>query len=409
MYDVVIVGASVSGCTAATIYGRAGLRVALLEKHRSLETPKKLCGHFLLGGSEGVLARLGAEEPLVAAGSGRGQLNLHGPAGPFLEPAGRVPPFISARRSLLDPTLRRIAAATPGVDLLLGHGVSDLVREGGRVVGVRAGGRTFHGRLVVGADGHRSKVAALAEVPETRSPNARGFLYGYYRNVIGASRDRATIWSIDGVWSVVAPTDDGLTHLVVMPPKDDLPADADELATYLERHIAALPSGPDVSEAQRVDKLVVSRDYPLIQRHPTPHPGLVLIGDAALTSDPTPATGCTWAAWSGAWLADTTADPLLRGRDLDPGLAAYRRAHRHVRREFWFISQDARTGRASPVQRLLWRAATRDSQVAWRVMLFGAQAAPVTSLLRPSVLTRAVACALKPVPGRRPEPNSVAA
>jgi flavin-dependent dehydrogenase len=31
-YDVVVVGASIAGCTAATLLGRAGARVALLER-----------------------------------------------------------------------------------------------------------------------------------------------------------------------------------------------------------------------------------------------------------------------------------------------------------------------------------------------------------------------------------------
>ena len=33
-YDVVIAGAGIGGCTAAILYGRQGLRVALLEAHR---------------------------------------------------------------------------------------------------------------------------------------------------------------------------------------------------------------------------------------------------------------------------------------------------------------------------------------------------------------------------------------
>lgn len=71
-YDVVIVGASIGGCTAAIHLGRAGLRVALLERHRSIETPKRLCGHFLLGGAKEPLRRLGIWEDLVALGGAPG-------------------------------------------------------------------------------------------------------------------------------------------------------------------------------------------------------------------------------------------------------------------------------------------------------------------------------------------------
>ena len=395
MYDVVIVGASVSGCAAATIYGRNGLRVALLEKHQSIKTPKGLCGHFILGGSEEVLARLGATDHLIAAGAATGQIDLHGDAGPFCERSGRVPPLVNARRSLLDPTLRRIAADTPGVDLLLGHGVTELIEDGSGVVGVRAGSREFRAPLVVAADGHRSKVATLAGVDENRSPNERGFLYAYYRDVGGVLRDRATIWAVDGIWSVASPTDDGLTELVVMPPKRALPADADELARYLENHISSLPSGPDLTAARREGKLVVSRDYPLIRRHPTPRPGLALIGDAALTSDPTPATGCTWGMWSAEWLADATSEPLRTGRGLDRGLARYRRAHRRIERDYRLLAMDARAGESSPVQRLVWGAAVRDPHVAWKATLAGMQVTPLISLLAPSTLGRACVVLLR--------------
>lgn len=395
MYDVVIVGASVSGCAAAVLYGRSGLRVALLEKHQSVDTPKGLCGHFILGGSEAVMSRLGATERLVAAGAATGQIDLHGDAGPFCDRSGHVPPLVNARRSLLDPTMRRIAADTPGVDLHLGHGVTALIEEGSRIVGVRTRTREFRAPLVVAADGFRSKVATLAGVAEKRSPNERGFLYGYYRGVGGVQRDRATVWAVDGIWSVVSPTDDGLTELVVMPPKRALPTDADELATYLEKHISSLPSGPDLSIAQREGKLVVSRDYPLVRRHPTPRPGLALIGDAALTSDPTPATGCTWAMWSAEWLADATSEALLTGHGLDQGLARYRRAHRRIERDYRLFVRDARTGESSPIQRLVWGAATDDPDVAWKATLVGMQVKPLTSLLAPSVLGRALVGALR--------------
>jgi flavin-dependent dehydrogenase len=347
------------------------------------------------------MARLGATERLVAAGAATGQVDMYGDAGPFCERSGHVPPLVNARRSLLDPTLRQIAAETPGVDLLLGHGVTELVEEGSRTVGVRAGTREFRARLVVAADGHRSKVATLAEVDQRESANERGFLYGYYRNVGGVPRDRATVWAVDGIWSVASPTDAGLTELVVMPPKGLLPADANDLAAYLENHISSLPSGPDLTAAERDGKIVLSRDYPLIRRHPTPRPGLALIGDAALTSDPTPATGCTWAMWSAEWLADATSAALRAGRGLDDGLARYRRAHRRIEREYRFIARDARTGEANPVQRMVWSAATRDPVIARKATLVGMQVAPVTSLMTPFVLGRVLASALR----RRPIPQ----
>ena len=68
-YDVIIVGASIAGCTAATAYGRAGLRVALVERQRSRRPHKTLCGHFVLGGTHDVLERLGLWEAMLDRGA----------------------------------------------------------------------------------------------------------------------------------------------------------------------------------------------------------------------------------------------------------------------------------------------------------------------------------------------------
>ena len=46
-YDVVVVGASVGGCTAAILYARHGLNVALVEKSRDVAHYKKVCTHYL--------------------------------------------------------------------------------------------------------------------------------------------------------------------------------------------------------------------------------------------------------------------------------------------------------------------------------------------------------------------------
>src|SRR6185436_1747384 len=42
-YDVAIVGASIAGCTAAMLFGQAGLRVALLERSQHRESHKAMC------------------------------------------------------------------------------------------------------------------------------------------------------------------------------------------------------------------------------------------------------------------------------------------------------------------------------------------------------------------------------
>lgn len=395
-YDVVIVGASISGCTAAVHLGRAGLRVALLEKHKSIETPKTLCGHFLLGGAQEPLQRLGIWDDLIAHGAGTGGLALWSEHG-WLDRrrADSVPPFLNVRRSSLDPQVRRTAAGTDGVELLLGHTVTELLREGRRVVGVvarRIDGdrRELRARLVVGADGHRSRTARLAGAAERTYPNARAFLYAYYRDVPPRVDGEAAVWWHGDDWAVLTPTDGGLTEVALMPTRAGLPAaGADSFSSYIEDYFRRLPDGPDLRADLRASRVVASLDYPLVHRDPTPAPGLALIGDAALTTDPAPAPGCTWALLTGQWLAEHTADALHSDGSVDQAMRGYRRERRRLEREFFFMRSDAGSGKANPVQRLLREAAVHDPLTAERLLRVGMQVAPTTTVLRPTVLGRA--------------------
>src|SRR5688572_18058571 len=114
-HDVVIVGASAAGCTAAILYGRAGLRVKLVEKHRSAATFKALCGHFILGGTEDMLRRTGLWPQLIAAGGRAGGISRWA-RGAWTTPPPDRPQAVSLRRERLDPLLRASAAATAGVE-----------------------------------------------------------------------------------------------------------------------------------------------------------------------------------------------------------------------------------------------------------------------------------------------------
>lgn len=394
-YDVVIVGASVSGCTAAVHLGRAGLKVALLEKHRAVDTAKRLCGHFLLGAAQEPLQRLGVWDELVALGGGTGDLAVWTENG-WLDQSrsASAPPFLDVRRTTLDPFLRRLAAGTAGVDLRLGESVTGLLHDRDRVVGVEARrldgvGTEIRGRLVVGADGYRSRTAALAGAGERTYPNARAFLYAYYRDVRPALPGTAALWWHGDDWAVLTPTDGALTEVALMPTRSTLPPVGSDHAAYIEDYFRGLPDAPSLTPEQRASKVVLSVDYPLVRRDPVPAPGLALVGDAALTTDPAPAAGCSWGLLSGQWLAECTADALGSGGSLEAGLRRYRRRRRRLEREFFFMRSDAATATTNPVQRMLREAAVHDPETAERLLRVGMQVSPTTSLLRPSALTHA--------------------
>ncbi|MGE5527458.1 MAG: FAD-dependent oxidoreductase, partial [Methanosarcina sp.] len=54
-YDAVIVGGSLAGCATAIGLGRAGLRVAVIEKQPDPDAFKRTCSHFIQ--ASGVPAR----------------------------------------------------------------------------------------------------------------------------------------------------------------------------------------------------------------------------------------------------------------------------------------------------------------------------------------------------------------
>ena len=396
-YDVIIVGASIAGCTAATAYGRAGLRVALLERHRNPQTHKTLCGHFILGGTHDVLDRLGFWQPMLEQGArvttGLGVWTTSGWISP--RPDNGVPPAISLRRSKLDPLLREIAGRTPGVDLMLGHRVTDLVHDpAGAVVGVVAtedgAATTLRARLVVGADGHRSTVARLACVPEDRAPNERFLFWTYYEGATMNGPGDGQVWFVDPDVAVCIGVDEGLTQVGLFPKKDRLAEFTADRVGAFDRFVERLPDGPTVAGAQRVSNLVGTTDYPCVRRNPTPRPGLALIGDAATTSDPVPAVGCGWAFRSAAWLADATAETLSEGGDLSRALRSYRRAHRFIEKYDDLGRQEALAPPPNAIQRAVRTAAVTDPHVARRLTMFAMRAAPPSILLNPKVMSRAL-------------------
>ena len=94
-------------------------------------------------------------------------------------------------------------------------------------------------------------------------------------------------------------------------------------------------------------------------------PGLALIGDAALATDPLFGVGCGFAFQSGEWLADSVS-PALRGvESLDNGLRRYRKRHRRQLGMHARLIHDYSTGRKfDRFERLMLSTAARDPQAA---------------------------------------------
>src|SRR3978361_674565 len=105
-YDAVIVGGSLAGCATAIFLGRAGARVAVVEKSPDPAAFKRVCSHFIQASAGPTLERLGLVEPMVAAGALRSRFHARVPWGWIEAPPDRAARAINLRREKLDPMVR---------------------------------------------------------------------------------------------------------------------------------------------------------------------------------------------------------------------------------------------------------------------------------------------------------------
>lgn len=394
-YDVAIVGASLAGCAAATLLGRAGKRVALLERHTDPRAYKHLCTTVIQSSAVPTIRRLGLDGPIEAAGGVRASLALWTRYGWARDTLPHEEGY-DIRREKLDPMIRELAAGTPGVDLLLGHTVRQVLSEGGRVVGVEAdrpegGPRQIRAGLVVGADGRTSEVAKLAGVAArvVKQHNRAGYI-AFFRNVEFPHPGHAHIWMLEPDVAYAFPHDDGLAILAMMFDKQRVPEfKADVQGNYIA-FLQSVPGFVRFDPADQVGRVTGLVDHPNLWRR-RPPPGLAFIGDAMISGDPLFGIGCGWALQEAEWLADEVAPALGDPAAVDKAIGRYRATLRAKLGAHFFLISDYSTGRGyNPIEKLSFSAAARDPKAAHRVSEFGARTVPATSLLTPAAVAHAV-------------------
>lgn len=397
MYDVIVVGASIAGSTAATLLGRAGLKVALVERHHNIDTFKVLCTHHVMACATPTIRRLGLDQQIEAAGGIRNGLDCYTPWGWIVDPPG-TPYGYSIRRAKLDPMVRRLAAGTPGVDLLLGQKAIALIgsTEGVLLRADDGTERSVRARLVVGADGVRSTVARLARADERVAPNERFIYFAQFTDVRLTSGSKTQIWLHEPGIAYAMPNEDGVTVLASMPVKADLSAYRSDRESALLADLRRLPDGPVFDGANRVSPIVGTTNYPLITRAAVPRPGLALIGDAALASDPSQGVGCGWAFQSAEWLADAVTPALLDGGRLDAALRHYLRKRKTLNGHQSTIEDQAKAGPPTAIDRLLFAAAVHDPRTAAHLLAFFNRTIGVRQLLAPTAIARAAWIGVRP-------------
>ncbi len=294
MHDVIVVGARCAGATTALLLARAGHRVLLLDR---AQFPRDtLCTLYIEPRGVALLRDWGLLADVIASGA------------PVLDHIGDVPmpsPAYAPRRFLLDQILVRAAVAA-GVEFRDGCSVTGLEFQGNRVVGVRhrrCGTEVVErARLVVGADGMRSGVAAAV-----RSPllvNDRPKTCVYYGFFAGAA-DRVELYAKPGRWVTAVPTNDGITLVQAYFPQSAYARVRTNAPAAFEANVRA--AAPDLWDRMRaggqVDRLCGTGDQRNFFRTAT-GPGWVLVGDAGHHLDAITARGITHAFQQSRLLAD---------------------------------------------------------------------------------------------------------
>jgi 2-polyprenyl-6-methoxyphenol hydroxylase-like FAD-dependent oxidoreductase len=403
-YDVAVVGASLSGCTAAILLARAGASVALIEKSPDPKTFKRICSHYIQASAVPTIRRLGLYERILEAGGLRSRNHVWTRWG-WIEPTAERQAYgLNLRRELLDPMVREVAAGEPGVELMLGQRAERPISGpecAGVVVRDRDGGeREIRARLTVGADGRDSRVAKMTGVAEKTFPHGRLAYGGYFEGPKTQYWPDGTIWFLDPDLAASFPTDGNKIFYIAMTDKDRAPEFKADPERLLVEHVAEVPDPPPIRKSRLVAPVVAKVDMPNRLRGPV-GPGLALVGDAALATDPIFGVGCAWAFQSGEWLADSVS-PALRGLDsMEACLGRYRRRHRRELSKHMMQIHDFSRGRKLNLfERALLSTAAHDAQAAALFEAVGARRMRPQEMLFP-MARRILAANARRLPGPR--------
>jgi flavin-dependent dehydrogenase len=215
------------------------------------------------------------------------------------------------------------AAQKAGAELREGFSVTDLITDGDQVVGIRGHARgslevSEYARVIIGADGVQSRVAAQAGAPRYREGPVLSNAYYAYWSGVPCTGARWEIRPSRGYGLI--PTNDDLTLVLAAWPraeaaqvKQDLPGN------YLREVTANLG---DWLDGGRQETRIVGEGVPNRFRKPY-GPGWALVGDAGYAKDPVTAQGIT-DAFHDAELCAEALDTAWRGsRGYDLALGGY--------------------------------------------------------------------------------------
>jgi 2-polyprenyl-6-methoxyphenol hydroxylase-like FAD-dependent oxidoreductase len=328
-FDVIVVGARVGGAVTARSLAERGHRVLLIDQARF--PSDTVSTHLIHPPGMAALARWGLADAVLESGTPpvtHYRLDL-GPIVITGRPRGlpTARHAFAPRRITLDAILVD-AARHAGVEVREGVTMTDVLVDDGVVRGIRcrtrAGTCQERARVVVGADGVRSSVAAAVGAEVYHEVPAMSVLYYAYWS--GLAREGSFDLINRGRRGFgLIPTSEGLTVVAVAWPMDEFEANRHDIrANYLKAFEADPERFAPLRDA-RLESRISGATMPNRYRRSF-GPGWALVGDAAYVKDATTAQGISDAFTDAESLAAAIHDVLCGKATFMEALGAHERA-----------------------------------------------------------------------------------
>ncbi|MCW2646797.1 MAG: dependent oxidoreductase [Pseudonocardiales bacterium] len=364
--DVVIVGARCAGTAAAVPLARAGHKVIVIDKAKF--PADTMSTHVLVPNGVQELQFMGALQKILALNPSRSRyLTLHDDDG--LEVKERFTPFSGIDYGLCVPrdqqdVLLVESARDAGADVRERTGMTEVVWRDGRAAGVRCKTREaeyeIQAKLVIGADGRKSRVAAEVDAwtPYRASKNGRGFAFRYVDDPRGEDAPSAfQIFRAHGNQVLVLPScPAGRTLVVNMTDAAKIPGiRADPDASWQEMLDLDPALDDRIGDATNLSRLIATDNLSAYYRRSS-GPAWALAGDAGHFKDPVTGNGMRDALKFGRLLGEAAAVTVHDPAELDLALRDWEAARdADTISTYHWGNRESRPGPSTPLVREVLR------------------------------------------------------